>query len=78
MEQILGRIEEVGPQTGLIPALRMNVALNNKNSFALDVISVLSRASISFGDGARIAVGIPHSYIGEVYVDWGSTTIQCS
>ena len=76
MDQILGRIEEVGPQTGLIPALRINVALNNKNSFAFDVISITSRVSVSFGDGPRTAVGIPHTYIGEAYLDWGGTTIQ--
>ncbi len=76
MDQIFGRIEEVGPQTGLIPALRINVALNNKNSFAVDVISVVARASVSFGEGARMLVGVPHSYIGEAYLDWGGTTIS--
>lgn len=75
MEQILGRIEEFGPQTGFIPALRMNVALNNKNDFAFDVMSVTARTSISFAEGAQTVVGIPHSYLGEAFLEWGSTTV---
>lgn len=75
MEQVFGRIEEIGSQGGLVPALRVNVALNNKNDFAVDILSVSSRASISFAEGPNMVLGIPHSYLGEAYLEWGSTTI---
>jgi len=59
---------------GLIPLLRMNVALQNKNDFSFDVISVSARVSFAFAEAPNMVVG-NRTYVGEAFLEWGSTTV---
>ncbi len=48
MDQMLGRIEDFSPRTGLKPLLQINVALISKYDYAIDLLSVSSRAQVFF------------------------------
>jgi hypothetical protein len=77
MDQVLGRIqiEEIAPQTGLKPLLRINVTLISKYDSAFDLMTVNSKVEILFSEKGRVVPDIPTNYVGEALVEWRSRTV---
>jgi hypothetical protein len=76
MDQMLGRIEDISPRTGLKPLLQINVTLISKYDSPIDLLSVSSRAQVFFKEKGVAVGSIPTAYIGDAYIEWRSRTVM--
>lgn len=75
MDQILGRIEDFAPRTGLKPQLQVNVTLISKYDSPIDLLNVSSRAQVFFKEKGQTVSSIPTNYIGDALIEWRSRTV---
>jgi hypothetical protein len=75
MSQFSGRIDNLSPQPGLRPVLRIGTLLKSGDSSHFDLISITCRGLVSFSERGRMVSQFPFDYIGEAYPEWGSRTI---
>jgi len=75
MDQMLGRIEDIAPRTGLKPLLQINVTLISKYDLPIDLLSVTSRVQMFFREKGQAVSSIPTNYIGDAYIEWRSRTV---
>lgn len=76
MDQMLGRIEDIAPRTGLKPLLQINVTLISKYDLAIDLVSVTSRVQVFFKEKGQAVSSIPTNYIGDAFIEWRSKTVM--
>src|SRR6516162_9127882 len=73
--QLIGRLEDVGPQAGITPRLRFSITVNNKNKTPFELVNVIGRAFVQFSEKGGSSPGGLGFYVGEAIREGSSATV---